>query len=315
MPKHTKATRPIHVVALASLVAIASSACGGATTKSVAADGTKSGAGLSAGDKSQMLKSIESGGIAKPTAACIADDLEAKVSAADYRLLAKAKRGDTVPDSLQSVVSTVAIDCAAKIGGLGSAAGAVTAADSVAPTSAPAKAAPSATAPATTAPATTTPATTTTTEPVQTVGTKASPVVFGTTAKLVKDYEVAVTKYTPNADELVKAANEYNDPAPAGNQYVLVSMTVTSKGTEDKRVPAYDLFPKAVSASGKSYEASSCLATLPNPIDYFNDVFTGTSVSGDVCFIVANADAAGLTMYFDVIDPSFKKVTYYFKLS
>jgi hypothetical protein len=113
----------------------------------------------------------------------------------------------------------------------------------------------------------------------------------------------------------VKAANEYNDPAPAGSQYVLVTFTVTNNGTEDKRTPAYDLFPKAVSATGKSYEASSCLATLSNPIPYFDDVFAGSTVSGDVCFIVAGGDAAGLTMYFDIIDESFEKSTYYFKLS
>jgi hypothetical protein len=253
------------------------------TTAAKASDGK-----ITADDRTLLVKAILTGGVSQALADCIADGLEGKLSRADYLLIAKAKRDAKLPENLNSIAEDVAIGCATKDAGL---------------TPASTEAAPATTA----AP--------TTTLVKQTVGTKSSPVPLGTKVTLPKQYDFVVNAYTPAADELVKAASEYNDEAPAGSQYVLVTFTVTNNGTEDKRTPAYDLFPKAVSASGKSYEASSCNPTLSNPIPYYNDVFKGSTVSGDVCFIVAGGDAAGLTMYFDIIDENFDKTTYYFKLS
>jgi hypothetical protein len=284
-------TKKAAEVAVAPVKASASTAV--ATTKSsdTTATAKASGGKITADDRKLLIKSILSGGVSQETADCIADGLDGKVSRDDYLLMAKAKSDSKVPDNLKSLVEGVAIDCATKAAGLtpsSTSAGATGAATNEAPTTTLAK---------------------------QTFGTKSSPVPLGKKVTLPKQYDFVVNAYTPEADELVNAANEFNDPAPSGSQYVLVTFTVTSNGTEEKRTPAYDLFPKAVSASGKSYEASSCLATLSNPIPYYNDVFKGTSVSGDVCFIVAGGDAAGLTMYFDIIDESFNKSTYYFKLS
>lgn len=308
--------RRSHPVVLITALALTAAACGGSAKKAAevavapaksSASGTANssattaaakaaGGKITADDRKLLIKSILSGGVSQELADCIADAFEGKVSQADYLLMAKAASDSKVPDNLKSVAEEVAIDCASKAAGL-------------TPSSTGAGATPV----TTTAIATTDAPTTTLAK--QTFGTKSSPVPLGKKVTLPKQYDFVANAYTPAADELVKAANEYNDPAPAGSQYVLVTFTVTNNGTEDKRTPAYDLFPKAVSASGKSYEASSCLATLSNPIPYFNDVFTGTSVSGDVCFIVAGGDAAGLAMYFDIIDESFNKITYYFKLS
>jgi hypothetical protein len=298
-------------VALITALTFTAAACGGsakktaevvvASAKSTASSTANSSASttiakatagkITADDRALMIKSILSGGLSQKDAACIADALEGKVSRDDYLLMAKAKNDSNVPDNLKSLISDVAIECVSKGAGLTPSSSDATA-PAVAPTEAPS-----------------------TTLVKQTVGTKSSPVPLGKKVTLPKQYDFVVNAYTPGADELVKTANEYNDPAPAGSQYVLVTFTVTNNGTDDKRIPAYDLFPKAVSASGKSYEASSCLATLANPIPYFNDVFKASSVSGDVCFIVDGGDAAGLTMYFDIIDESFDKTTYYFKLS
>jgi hypothetical protein len=299
--------RRCYPIALITALTITATACGGTpkivieapatTAKPSASTSAKSsattvaakasGGKITADDRKVLVKAILTGGVSQEIADCIADGLEGKVSRDDYLLMAKAKSDAKLPDNLNSIAQEVAIDCATKDAGL-------------TPSSTGAT-------PTTVAP--------TTTLVKQTIGTKSSPVPLGTKVTLPKQYDFVVNAYTPGADQLVKAANEYNDAAPAGSQYVLVTFTVTNNGIEDKRTPAYDLFPKAVSASGKSYEASSCLATLSNPIPYFNDVFTGTTVSGDVCFIVAGGDAAGLTMYFDIIDESFDKTTYYFKLS
>lgn len=300
--------RRSYPVALITALTMTAAACGGTpkivievadtTTKPSASTAVKSsattvagkasGGKITADDRKILVKAILTGGVSQAIADCIADGLEGKVSRDDYLLMARAKSDAKLPDNLNSIAQEVAIDCATKDAGL-------------TPSSTEA------------APATT--AAPTTTLVKQTIGTKASPVPLGKKVTLPKQYDFVVNAYTPGADELVAAANEYNDPAPAGSQYVLVTFTVTNNGTEDKRTPAYDLFPKAVSASGKSYEASSCNPTLSNPIPYFNDVFKGSTVSGDVCFIVAGGDAAGLTMYFDIIDEKFDKTTYYFKLS
>jgi hypothetical protein len=277
----------IETAATTAKPSVTTSAKSSATTVAAKASGGK----ITADDRKVLVKAILTGGVSQEIADCIADGLEGKVSRDEYLLMAKAKSDAKLPDNLNSIAEEVAIDCASKAAG-------------VTPSSIGAGATPIAT---TAGP--------TTTLVKQTIGTKSSPVPLGTKVTLPKQYDFVVNAYTPGADQLVKAANEYNDAAPAGSQYVLVTFTVTNNGIEDKRTPAYDLFPKAVSASGKSYEASSCLATLSNPIPYFNDVFTGTTVSGDVCFIVAGGDAAGLTMYFDIIDESFDKTTYYFKLS
>jgi hypothetical protein len=290
-------TKKAAEVAVAPAKSSASTAAATASSSATTAAATGSGGKITAADRKILVKAILTGGVSQEIADCIADGLEGKVSRDDYLLMAKAKSDAKLPENLNSIAEDVAIGCATKDAGMTSssaAAGATTVATTAAPTTAKAP---------------------TTTLAKQTIGTKSSPVPLGQKVTVPKQYDLVVNAYTPAADELVKAANEYNDPAPAGSQYVLVTFTVTSNGTEDKRTPAYDLFPKAVSASGKSYEATSCNATLSNPIPFYNDVFTGTSVSGDVCFIVAGGDAAGLTMYFDIIDEKFDKTTYYFKLS
>jgi hypothetical protein len=311
VPEHKEAAAMTlcrsYPVALITALTLTTAACGGSTKKAAevavapanpsasTAAAKASGGKITADDRKVLVKAILTGGVSQELADCIADGLDGKVSRDEYLLMAKAKSDAKLPDNLNSIAQEVAIECATKAAGLtpsSTGAGANPVAPTVATTEAP-----------------------TTTLAKQTIGTKSLPVPLGKKVTLPKQYDFVVNAYTPAADELVKAANEFNDPAPAGSQYVLVTFTVTNNGTEDKRTPADDLFPKAVSASGKSYEASSCLATLSNPIPYYNDVFAGTSVSGDVCFIVAGGDAAGLTMYFDVIDESYNKTTYYFKLS
>jgi hypothetical protein len=245
--------------------------------------------------RSKMLDGITSAGVDLVTATCIVDALAETMSAEDFELMATAEVDDEVPDALAEAAGTTAADCAAETAGLG------------APSSDPVSVEPVSTDPVSTEPVVTV--------PEQTVGTSDDPVPLGSVATLPNGYDVVVNGYTPDAGAAVTAANEFNDPAPAGSQYVLVNLTVTYRGPEEKATPAFDVSHKAVSGSGTSYDGTDCSAVVPDPAALFDDLFAGSSVSGNVCLIVTDADATDLTLYFDAYDADFNTATYYFSLA
>ncbi len=240
---------------------------------------------ISTDDKAAMLKSVKSGGADDKVAGCVTDGLAKALTGDEFRQVTKAQKQSDVPPALAEKANAIALDCA--LGGTGS------------PTSV-------------TPPA----VETTVAEAVQSFGTKDSPVALTTTVSVDNGYDITVNSFNSDATAAVLAANDLNDKPTAGQRYVMVNMTILNSGGDtDKRQPAFDFPLKAVSTAGTAYEGSNCSAVLPDPLPWFSDVFKGSAITGNVCFIVADADATGLKMYVDVYTKSFATFTYYFDLA
>ncbi len=240
--------------------------------------------GITKEEREAMLASVKSGGAPEDVAICVTDGLAKGLTRDEFNAVTKAKKEEDVPKAVAEKANSIAMECA-----LGS---------SDASTVAPA------------APDTTIAAIT------QTVGTKAAPVAMKTPTALPNGYDITVNSFTPAATPAVLAANEFNEKPPAGTQFVLMNLTITNTGGDkDKRIPAFDLPVKAISKSGKTYESNNCATVLPDPLNWGTDLFKGSAVTGNLCFVVDDADATGLIMYIDAFLPDYTAVTYYFTLA
>ena len=112
-----------------------------------------------------------------------------------------------------------------------------------------------------------------------------------------------VNSVTPDATQQVLDANEFNDPPAPGDQFFMVSITATYTGSGS--ADAGDVIDEldAVGASNVSYTQgleNNC-GVLPDPdflLAYSGvNVFTGGSVTGNICWSVQSSDAASLEMY------------------
>jgi hypothetical protein len=141
------------------------------------------------------------------------------------------------------------------------------------------------------------------------------PAPLGAPADVGGGWSYGFAGYLADAGEVVAAANEFNEAAPAGQQYVMVVVNASYSGPEDKSSVFLGPTLKAVGGSKKSYNQYDCAAALPDQLDITADVFSGSSVSGNVCFIVDSADAASLTIYTEGFDENFDQQLVYFATS
>jgi Divergent InlB B-repeat domain len=132
------------------------------------------------------------------------------------------------------------------------------------------------------------------------IGTRANPVPFGQPAPIGNGWTVTVTQYYPNATAMVLAANQFNDPPPAGSQDVMIAVTATYNGTGSSHLDSGYTF-RAVGSANVAYTTfdHSC-GVLPAPNLDLDDptVFTGGTVSGNAaCWIVPSSDVSSLVMF------------------
>jgi hypothetical protein len=109
------------------------------------------------------------------------------------------------------------------------------------------------------------------------------------------DLTVAVTAFLPDATAEIAAANQFNKPAAPGKRYVIATVTASYKGGAKKQTTTlmaavgWSMFG-ASAVEAKSYE---CSAVVPGKIDDTAELLDGGSVTGNICFQLAEADAAG----------------------
>ncbi|WP_425607004.1 hypothetical protein, partial [Ornithinimicrobium faecis] len=99
----------------------------------------------------------------------------------------------------------------------------------------------------------------------------------------VGEYAVAVTDVQLNANDAVKAANDFNDD-PTG-QYVLVSLDVTYNGDEEGD-PWLDLMVELAGSDARIYDSTTCSAVTPNSDMDVPTLTTGGTGTFDICFDV-----------------------------
>jgi hypothetical protein len=100
-------------------------------------------------------------------------------------------------------------------------------------------------------------------------------------------WTVTVNSVTPAADAVVAAANEFNPIPQEGHQYVVVNVTYERTAAE----PGLPLNVDIHFAAGEdSWEIAP--AVVPDQLRLLDAVAAGTSVTGNLAFVVPN-DAPG----------------------
>jgi hypothetical protein len=137
-------------------------------------------------------------------------------------------------------------------------------------------------------------------KPQPKLGTRENPHPFGAAVVLADGWRMRVESITPDATAAVLAENMFNDPPQAGHQFFIarVSATYTGAGSESFD-GSYRL--RAVGSAAVSYSTfqDSC-GVIPDEVPSA-DVFTGGTVTGNICWQVRSSDATSLLMYDDAI--------------
>jgi hypothetical protein len=113
---------------------------------------------------------------------------------------------------------------------------------------------------------------------------------LGETASVGKDYRVAVTDVVANANDIIAAANSFNDP-PKG-QYVLAEIRTKYVGRKEGD-PWLDLTMKYVGTDHRQYDESSCGAVVPHESIDVPTLQHGGAATFQICFDMPPKAIAG----------------------
>lgn len=133
-------------------------------------------------------------------------------------------------------------------------------------------------------------------------GDRLNPYQLGRAATLQGGWQLKVNSALINANTEVEAVIDpdsglpANPPPSAGAQYALVNVSMTYQGGGSSSLPGYLLGVQAEGAGNAGYGVDGC---QPPPFDLnsdFTPVFSGQTVSGNLCFEIASNDAATLLL-------------------
>ncbi len=102
---------------------------------------------------------------------------------------------------------------------------------------------------------------------------------------------MAINSFTPNADDAVAKANQFNDKPPAGEAYAVINATITYTG-KDKGTVAMVGFA-FVDAKGNVYDSTQAMAVPPDPALQMQEIYPGAAVTGNEVIAIP-IDADGL---------------------
>jgi len=111
----------------------------------------------------------------------------------------------------------------------------------------------------------------------------------------ITDADVVVLATDTDAADRVMAANEYNDPPEKGKRFVMWTVAVTNTGDAPHATLGTVAFA-AVGPSFTTYDPTSGCGVIPDQLDTLRDVFPGGTITGNVCWEVADVDADGLVL-------------------
>ena len=122
----------------------------------------------------------------------------------------------------------------------------------------------------------------------QSTPARLAPAPLGTTTAVGPDWQVTVTGAARDITAEVLAANEFNDPPPAGFRYVGVDMTFAYSG-------AGGASPAQVSigaVGSDNVQHDGYCGIVPGELDRFTDLFAGGSASGTMCVVLPDDGGA-----------------------
>ena len=134
-------------------------------------------------------------------------------------------------------------------------------------------------------------------------GSRSNPVPKHTSFSIPssKGWHLRVNSAVTNANQMVVAENQFNDKPAAGRQFFIINVTATYRGS-GKSDSYSGLRMQALGRSSVAYDYSDHCGVIPNEFDELKDVFTGGSLSGNICFSVKTSDVASLLL---MVEPGF----------
>lgn len=123
-------------------------------------------------------------------------------------------------------------------------------------------------------------------------GTRENPIPVGTPAT-VGDWSVSFAAAAADAADQIAAENSFNEPAPAGKQFVMSKVSATYNGA-GSQTAWIDLRIKFVGVGGNTFGGGTdrC-GVLPESLSDAGEVFTGATASGNECAVVPSEQVAG----------------------
>ncbi|WP_280507865.1 hypothetical protein [Nocardia flavorosea] len=97
------------------------------------------------------------------------------------------------------------------------------------------------------------------------------------------------------ANDAVAAENSFNEPPPAGSQYLLANVTITYIGTDPQGETPFSTI-SYVTADGNTVNSFDNSAVEPDALDTLSPLFQGASTTGNVAFTVPSASATQGTL-------------------
>ncbi|GAA2181962.1 hypothetical protein GCM10009847_25660 [Leucobacter tardus] len=121
-------------------------------------------------------------------------------------------------------------------------------------------------------------------------GSRSNPYPLGSA---ISDDEWTITVNSVNLDatDAVAAANEFNEPAPEGEVYVLADVTVSYIGTDAAGDMPTQII-EYVTVDGNTVHSYDAMVLAPEPLDSITTLYEGASTTGNVVLSVP-ADTAG----------------------
>jgi hypothetical protein len=144
----------------------------------------------------------------------------------------------------------------------------------------------------------TTRATTTTSAPE--LGTRANPYAPGGQVVLSREgqehWQIEVAAFEPDAGGVVLAENSGNLPPAEGRQFAMATLEVTYLGPEEPVTLFSQLEFAAVDDSNVAYDFENSCGIIPGKIDDYGDIYTGGTISGNVCWEVRSDSVDSLLL-------------------
>ena len=150
---------------------------------------------------------------------------------------------------------------------------------------------------------TNTPEPTPTPTPPPVLGSRANPVPLGVVVEILEAeapyWAFVVSDTKPNANETVRASNQFNDPPEPGNQFYMVYLEAKYLGPESTSF-SNNFSLKTVGQSAVVFTPSgnSC-GVIDDDLPGYTELFTGGSIKGWECWQIPTADADSLQLLLD----------------
>lgn len=141
-------------------------------------------------------------------------------------------------------------------------------------------------------------------------GTRSDPLPPNAVVTTGDGWRYRILDVVLNADSIVAAENQFNDPPMAGNRFVMVRIQATRTGEESEA-----FFGSRLSLVGESnveyQDFNNSCGVVPDEFDA-RDVFMGGRVRGNVCWQVKQTDIPSLLMFdnggFGAVQENFQRL-------